>query len=317
MNNSIEVVDLQKTVRVGFWGTRKDLLRGVSFNVPQGVIFGFVGPNGAGKSTTIKTLIGAARPTRGEARVLGRTAQDIDVRRRIGYLPELPQLPLTLTPDELLFLHGTLAGLDKTTLNKRRDALLDRVGLSERRRDRVATFSKGMQQRVGLALALLNEPDLVILDEPMSGLDPLGRRLVRELISEQKARGATVFFSSHVLPDVEALCDELAIIHRGLLVTSGSVKGVLASAATAVDVTVRANETVVGALSAHYAVSARGEFAVVKLPGDTDLVENLSRMAALGASVVAVETIRPHLEDQLVALLESSGHKASSPTDIA
>jgi len=305
METCIDVRDLKKHVRIGFLGRRKDLLHGISFSVRQGCIFGFVGPNGAGKSTTIKTLIGAAQPSSGDVRVLGGSSHDIAVRRRLGYLPEFPQLPLTLTPHELLFLHGTLAGLRGTALDRKRDALLERVGLQHRRRDRVGTFSKGMQQRVALALALVNEPDLVILDEPMSGLDPLGRRLVRELITEQRARGATVFFSSHILPDVEALCDEIAIVNKGRLAAAGSVREVLASRGTVVDVTIRCDSDAHATIGKQFSLSARGDFAVVQLPGDVELVPTLAKLAALGATVTAVETVRPHLEDQLVALIEA------------
>jgi len=304
MDACIDVVELRKHVNVGFLGRRKDLLHGLTFRVPKGAIFGFVGPNGAGKSTTIKTLIGAAKPSSGTVKVLGGSSHDLAVRRRLGYLPELPQLPLTLTPDELMFLHGHLAGMERTKFERRREQMLERVGLLERRGDRLSTFSKGMQQRIAIALAVVHEPDLVILDEPMSGLDPLGRRLVRELIVEQKARGAAVFFSSHILPDVEALCDDIAIVNKGRLIAAGSVREVLAAEGVSVDVTVRCDEAVRAALAAKFTVSPRGDFALVKLAGDVDLVATLTELTRAGAVVVGVETVRPHLEEQLVKLLE-------------
>jgi ABC-2 type transport system ATP-binding protein len=216
----IEVDGLDKIVRVGFWGRKKTLLQGVGLRLVRGRTLGFVGANGAGKSTTIKQLVGGARPTAGTVRVLGDDPRSPRVRQRIGFMPEQPPLPPTLSPADLIALHARLCGVPTA----RGSELLDQVGLAEHRAARVGTFSKGMQTRLCLALALLHEPELLILDEPMSGLDPVGRELVRRILREQAAAGRSILFSSHVLSDVEALCDDVAVIDRGRIVYLGSAR---------------------------------------------------------------------------------------------
>jgi ABC-2 type transport system ATP-binding protein len=200
-------------------------VRGLTLAVRPGEIFGFLGPNGAGKSTSIKMLLGLVRPTAGRAFVLGAPAGDVDVRRRIGFLPEDFRFYDWLTAQELLQLHGRLAGMSNARLRERVPAMLDLVGLIAHRARRLRTFSKGMLQRIGLAQALVHEPDVVFLDEPTSGLDPMGRRMVRDILRAERARGAAVFLNSHFLSEIEITCDRVAFIKGGEVVASRDLKG--------------------------------------------------------------------------------------------
>jgi ABC-2 type transport system ATP-binding protein len=212
----LEIENLTKDFSVGFW--KKHPVRALDnlcLEVRQGEIFGFLGPNGAGKSTTIKL------------RILGQPADVVSMHRSIGYLPENPYFYDYLTPLELLTYVGKLFGLRQPALSKKVDALIESVGLSHSRNLQLRKFSKGMVQRIGIAQALINDPEIVFLDEPMSGLDPLGRMDVRRIITSLKARGVTVFFSSHILPDVEALCDRVAILNKGRLQEQGALEEIL------------------------------------------------------------------------------------------
>jgi ABC-2 type transport system ATP-binding protein len=196
----------------------------LSLSVRRGEIFGFLGPNGAGKSTSIKMLLGLVKPSGGEAFVLGAPAGGVEVRRKIGFLPEDFRFYQWLTAAELLALHGRLSGVPADVLRDRVPALVDLVGLTPHRDKRLQEFSKGMLQRIGLAQALIHEPELVFLDEPTSGLDPMGRRLVRDIIRAQRDRGATVFLNSHILSEIEITCDEVVFIRDGEVVTSRDLR---------------------------------------------------------------------------------------------
>lgn len=205
---------------------------GICLSVAEGQIFGFLGPNGAGKSTLVKVLVGLLRPTAGEARVLGRPLGDLAARRRIGYLPEQFRYQEWLSGAEVLHLHARLCGLDRAAARRRIATVLEIVGLAGREGGRVRTYSKGMQQRLGLAVALVGDPDLVFLDEPTSALDPLGRREVREIILDLKRAGKTVFLNSHLLSEVEMVCDQVAFIKGGSIVRSGPLNELLGGACT-------------------------------------------------------------------------------------
>jgi ABC-2 type transport system ATP-binding protein len=202
----------------------KVAVRDLTLTVPRGEIFGFLGPNGAGKSTSIKMLLGLAKPTSGEAFVLGAPSGEVEIRRKIGFLPENFRFYEWLTPAELLHLHGRLCGVDSRELAKRVPALIDLVGLTPHIDKRLQNFSKGMLQRVGLAQALIHEPEIIFLDEPTSGLDPLGRRTVRDIIRAQRDRGATVFLNSHLLSEIEITCDQVVFIREGEVVTSRDMR---------------------------------------------------------------------------------------------
>jgi ABC-2 type transport system ATP-binding protein len=198
----------------------KVAVRGLSLQVRRGEIFGFLGPNGAGKSTSIKMLLGLVKPTSGQAEILGCPFSNVDVRHKVGFLPEDFRFYDWLTPAELLRLHGRLSGLTQSELRDRVPAYLDLVGLTPHRDRRLRGFSKGMMQRIGLAQALIHEPDLVFLDEPTSGLDPMGRHLVRDIIRNERKRGATVFLNSHLLSEVEITCDTVVFIKQGEVIGS-------------------------------------------------------------------------------------------------
>jgi ABC-2 type transport system ATP-binding protein len=195
-------------------------VRGLSLRVRRGEIFGFLGPNGAGKSTSIKMLLGLVKPSAGEATILGYPFSSVEVRRKIGFLPEDFRFYDWLTASELLRLHGRLCGLTPGQLRERVPAYIELVGLTANQNRRLRGFSKGMLQRIGLAQALIHEPDLIFLDEPTSGLDPMGRRLVRDIIRLQRSRGATVFLNSHLLSEVEITCDTVAFIKQGEVVAT-------------------------------------------------------------------------------------------------
>src|SRR4029079_3077382 len=220
--------ELTKEYAIGFWRKRPYLaLDRLTLAVEPGEGFGFLGPNGAGKTTTLKLLMRWLFPTGGGAELLGKPIGDRSVKRRIGYLPENPYFYDYLTAEELLTYFAGLFGYTAADRRARVDRLLDEVGIGAERRLQLRKFSKGMLQRVGIAQALINDPDLVIFDEPMSGLDPLGRRDVRTLILRLRDRGCTVFFSSHVLSDAEALCSRVAILSKGRLVAAGKLSEIL------------------------------------------------------------------------------------------
>ena len=222
--SAIEIIGLEKTYSVGFWRKRpKCALRPLYLNVEEGEIFGFLGPNGAGKTTTLKMLMGLVFPTGGSARILGMDVNDPQVKAQIGFLPEQPYFYDYLTARELLEYYGRLSGVVGKDLSARVEKVLGRVGLPDVGGVQLRKFSKGMLQRVGIAQAILHEPKVVFFDEPMSGLDPMGRREVRDLMEQLKADGKTVFFSTHILSDAEALCDRVAVIHLGELRAVGAI----------------------------------------------------------------------------------------------
>ena len=222
--NVIETFALEKTYEVGFWRKQpKIALRPLTLSVHSGEVFGFLGPNGAGKTTTIRLLMGLVKPTAGSCKLLGGDIADPGIRAQIGFLPEQPYFYDYLTARELLNYYGQLSGIAPRDRKTRVESLLSELGLADAAHIQLRKFSKGMLQRVGVAQAILHDPPLVVLDEPMSGLDPVGRREVRELIQSLKDRGKTIFFSTHILSDAEALCDRVAIMNRGELRGIGAV----------------------------------------------------------------------------------------------
>ncbi len=223
----LDVQNLHKTFRIGFFQKRVEAVRSVSFSVKRGEIFGLLGPNGAGKTTSIKTIMGLIRPTSGTVQIFGEDVRKPSSRQRVGYLPENPYFHEYLNPKELLDFHGRLAGLSRDEILQRRDTLIEKVGLKEAAGRPLRKFSKGMLQRIGLAQALLAEPELLLLDEPMSGLDPIGRRFVTDLMLELNRKGCTLVFSSHILSDVERLCHRIVILKKGTKVAEGTISELL------------------------------------------------------------------------------------------
>jgi ABC-2 type transport system ATP-binding protein len=221
---AVEILGLEKTYKTGFLQQKQKIgLKDLNLQVHQGEVFGFLGPNGAGKTTTLKILMGLIFPTKGEARILGKDWREPSVRAQIGFLPEQPYFYDYLTPFELLNYYGTLSSVSPAERHLRIPKLLERVGLADQSRVQLRKFSKGMLQRVGIAQAVLHDPEVVFLDEPMSGLDPLGRREMRDFIVSLKREGKTIFFSTHILSDAEELCDRVAVLNKGELRAVGVV----------------------------------------------------------------------------------------------
>jgi len=296
----IEVRDLKKTFRIGFFGRRVEAVRGVSFEVRRGEIFGFLGPNGAGKTTTIKMLTGLIEPTAGEAFLFGRRVPSPEARQSIGFLPENPYVYPYLTPREFVELSGRLSGMRGRALARRADEVLDQVSIAYAADRQVRRLSKGMLQRTGLAAALVSDPEMLILDEPMSGLDPVGRKEVKDLIFAERDRGRTIFFSTHILGDVEAMCDRVAILREGEVVVSGALRQLLRGEVLGTEITLAgAGEALCAELDAEdgLTVSRRPDAVVVSCDGDARVGEVLKKALAAGAQVVEVSRHRETLED--------------------
>lgn len=234
----LKVSKLVKDYRRGFWGKSVRVLHDVSFSVGRGEIYGFIGHNGAGKTTTFKAVLGFAEVTDGTIELMGRREGDVEARKRIGYLPENPYFYDYLTGEELLCYMGGLHGLGGKALSMRVGELLEKVGLGDAGGTQLRRYSKGMLQRIGFAQALINDPDFLILDEPMSGLDPIGQREIRELILDLKVKGKTILLSSHILSDVEALCDRVGVIVRGRVVKEGELSQLLREVGTSYEMVI-------------------------------------------------------------------------------
>ena len=304
--DAIRTEALTKHYTVGFWRPRPYLaLDGLSMQVGLGEVFGFLGPNGAGKTTTLKLLMQLIYPTSGLAEILGKPVGDVGVKRRIGYLPEQPYFYDYLTAEELLHYFAAIFGYSPAERRTRAAALLDEVGIGAERRLPLRKFSKGMLQRVGIAQALINEPEVVFLDEPMSGLDPLGRREIRQLILRLRDRGCTVFFSSHVLADAETLCSRVAILAKGRLVAAGRLSEMLAFEVRGWELVVSGlkDEVLTRAQQRHQVTRAtrlaEGRYAL-ELPLTPPPERTLAEIVGQGAALVSLTPIRDTLEDFFV-----------------
>jgi ABC-2 type transport system ATP-binding protein len=317
MQPAIRIEELTKDYAVGFWRRRPyRALDRLTLDIGQGEVFGFLGPNGAGKTTTLKLLMQLIYPTSGRAEILGRPVGDIAARHRIGYLPENPSFYDYLTAEELLGYFGQLFGYGAAERRTRVSALLDQVGIGAERKLQLRRFSKGMIQRVGIAQALLNDPDVIFLDEPMSGLDPLGRRDVRSLILRLRDQGRTVFFSSHILADAEALCRRVAVVAGGRLAASGTLTDILAFQ-------IHGWELVVSNLSpdvlAKLTPTVRrateispGRYAL-ELSLDQEPERLLGDLMAAGAALISLNPLRDTLEDFFMKRVAEMGAGARVP----
>jgi ABC-2 type transport system ATP-binding protein len=296
----IEIKGLTKDFETGFWKKRPvRALEDLNLQVEKGEVFGFLGPNGAGKTTTLKLLMNLIRPTAGSATILGEPIGSVTMRRRIGYLPENPYFYDYLTAEEFLLYVGRLFGLSWAESRRKANSLLDSVGLAPSRTMQLRKFSKGMLQRIGIAQAVLNDPEVVFLDEPMSGLDPLGRREVRLVISTLREKGVTVFFSSHILSDVEALCDRVAIMNRGSLQAAGALQDILKVKIEGHEIILTrwAPDFVTGLKDLSDRLESIGDRLHVRAGSSGQLEKVLSYALAKGAELISVSPIRPSLED--------------------
>lgn len=296
----IRVEDLHKSFRLGLLRRKRvDAVRGVSFEVHRGEIFGFLGPNGAGKTTTIKMLTGLIAPSAGKAYLFGAAVPSPEARRRIGFLPENPYVYPYLSPREFVELCGRLSGVSGSVLRKRTMALLERLKIAYAADRPVGKLSKGMLQRTGLAAALVADPEMLVLDEPMSGLDPVGRKEVRDLIFEERDAGRTIFFSTHILSDVETMCDRVAILREGKVVVSGALRQLLRGDVMHTEVTLA---NVSDQLSSRlgelgFSVITRPDAVEVEVEGEARTSELLQLALGANAQIVKVLPRRETLED--------------------
>ena len=277
-------------------------LAGLTMTIPRGDVFGFLGPNGAGKTTAVKLLLGLTPPTSGDAEVLGAAIGDREALRRVGYLPELFRYQLWLSAREVLALHCELAGIDRAAWPREIEDALAIVGLADRGSGRVGTYSKGMQQRLGLGVALLGAPDLVVLDEPTSALDPVGRHDVREIIRGLGERGTTVFLNSHLLSEVEQVCSRVAIVDRGKVVAEGTLDELLGGDTVRIHV-MDLERTARNGLSRFGQVDEDGDWLVIRGIDSERVPELVADIVRLGGRVYAVEPRHESLEDRFLRLL--------------
>lgn len=302
---AIRIRGLSKTYKTGFFKSKEvHALDDLSLDVEASQIFGFLGGNGAGKTTTIKILMRLLFPTAGTAEIFGRSIADADVHSQIGYCPENPYFYDYLTPLELMNYFGSIFGMRADRRKSRAEELLTAVGLSESDwRKQLRKFSKGMLQRVGLAQSLINDPKIVFLDEPMSGLDPIGRREIRELIAALRAQGKTVFMSTHILSDIEALCDEVAILKRGKLAAKGNLHELLAQEdlssgfeITLTDVDQAAIQKALADLEG-FEFDQRPSGSVIRCKNEGDIDKVLAAVHSNSGHLISVQRVRQSLED--------------------
>lgn len=309
----LQVAALEKTFHVGFFRKRVEAVRGVDFEVRRGEIFGLLGPNGAGKTTTLKCVLGLVFPLRGTITLFGDTRRSPETMAKIGYLPENPYVYQYLRPLEFLDLCGRLVGMKSEARREKSEALLERVGLGHAAERPIGKFSKGMMQRIGIAQALLHEPPLLVLDEPMSGLDPIGRKEIRDLILEQRGRGTTILFTSHILSDVERLCDRVGIMGAGRMRHYGTVADLLSAEDGRREVILEGGDDALAAALEELGATTQtlGQSLQVSLVGDPSAV--LRAALDHGAQVASLSQPRATLEDLFTATADASRASASRP----
>ena len=311
-SQAITTKDLCKDFHVGFAMRKVRVLHGLNLEVQGGEIFGYLGPNGAGKTTTIKLLMGLIFPSSGQISLLGEEIDKPFVRSRIGFLPESPYFYDHLTGWELMDYCGRLFGMGKASRNQRIHELLERVGVREAAHTPLRKYSKGMVQRIGLAQALMGHPELVILDEPMSGLDPIGRKEIRDLILSLKEEGKTVFFSSHILPDVEMICDRVGILIGGRLKEVGVLEELLEAKVESIEITVReGNLDLLSRLQLPLSAQPlqRGGKVLLSVPHEQALHDALSRLMREGVCIVSVVPHKETLEEYFLKEVQHSSRR--------
>ncbi|RKZ23006.1 ABC transporter ATP-binding protein [bacterium] len=298
--NILEVNHLKKYYRSPFLRKRVRAVEDISFAVKQGEIFGLLGPNGAGKTTTLKSIVGLLKPDGGEIRLFGRPL-DISRRERIGFLPENPYFYRHLTGYELLSFYAHL--FNKHITAKKIKEILEMVGLEHAMHRKVGSYSKGMLQRVGFAQAILNDPDFIILDEPMSGLDPIGRKEMKDWIFKLKSEGKTILFSSHILPDVEMICDRVAIIYRGRVVSTGVLSEILQEKVRFIEVTIEGLDE--KTLETFGKVFRSGDKLMLRLTSEEEKDRLVSFVIEKGGRIISVAPYRKTLEEHFMETLEA------------
>lgn len=302
MNDTSSIVEIDhvtQAYRVGFWLKRTEVLSDVSFTIKRNSIFGLLGANGAGKTTLIKLMVGLHRPVNGEVRVMGTPAFFLESKAHLGYLPERPYFNEHLTAEKLLYYMGRLSGMTDSEIDKRIPEVLDLVNMSHARHMELRRYSKGMLQRAGIAQALLHDPELLVFDEPMSGLDPLGRREMRDLMQMLGKNGKTVFFSTHIVQDVEAICEQIAIIEKGKLLGVGSVQDFLGKQTLRTEVFVdTASENKIKNLLKNGEIYEKlPDSGKITLSDERKLNELLGKLLQEGIQIKSVTPVRPSLED--------------------
>ncbi len=310
-NTVVCVEGLVKDYHSGFGLRAKRVLRGVSFTVREGEIFGFVGPNGAGKTTTLKVLMGLIRADAGRATVLGHDVRETEYRNQVGFLPEAPYFYDYLTGREFLHFYARVCGVSRSSRSRRVDTLLEWVGLAHAAKERLRTYSKGMLQRIGIAQALVHDPKVVFLDEPMSGLDPIGRKEIRDLIVRLQSEGKTVFMNTHILSDVEMLCHRVAIIVQGAVRYEGDPHAVLANDERDAEIVLDGVSPAFGeSLEMRFEGGLRGvgDRIEVLLP-HKQVNDVLGDALAAGAHVVSVTPRRASLEDLFLTTVEQGARR--------
>jgi ABC-2 type transport system ATP-binding protein len=301
---------LAKTFHLGLFRKRVEAVKEATFDVRRGEIFGYLGPNGSGKTTTLKMLMGLVFPTRGRAEVLGKPVPNREAKRHLGYLPESPYFYEYLTPEEFLDLVGSLCDVPRRERRQRSQRLIERVGLEHARGRPLRKFSKGMLQRIGIAQALIGDPELVVLDEPMTGLDPIGRKEIRDLMLELKREGRTVVYSTHILPDVEMTCDRVAMIFAGRIRSVGPLSELLTARLLSTEVSLRHGVGQIPPLPEGARQRRSPDGILVDLAEGTDVDGFLKAALAAGAGIISVTPRRESLEDLFVR--EASAQKGAS-----
>jgi ABC-2 type transport system ATP-binding protein len=315
--NVLELDQVYKSFKQGLLGKKVPVIRGLSLSLAQGEVFGFLGHNGAGKTTTIKMILGLLKLDSGRITLFGQSGPTPAARRRIGFLGEEVGLYPGLNADEMLQLSGELYAIPRPALKERKIRLLNLVGLSDRPRLKIKSYSKGMRQRLGLAIALLNDPELLILDEPYSGLDPIGRRELRKLLLSLKEAGKTILMSSHIVPDVEAVCDRVGVLSGGSISKFLDLREIYATKANEVEITatgVAASKLAqeIGRLDT---ILERSEAVIVRCHGEPELQEIVTAVYRLGGSVLEVKPLRFSLEDHLMEALAQARQEKQSIRD--
>jgi len=307
---AIEIENLTKDYPFGFLHLKKKTsLEGLTMRVEEGEVFGFLGPNGAGKSTTIKLLVGLIFPTAGTARILGKSISDIPMHQDIGYLPEQPYFYDYLTAAELLDYFARFHDLPAPERKARVDGMLKKVGLETARKIQLRKYSKGMLQRAGLAQAILHDPKVVILDEPMSGLDPVGRREVRDIILELKQAGKTILFSTHILSDAEMLCDRVGVIVGGKLRGVGAPDEIVGIRANAMEILFECTASATGLDGLLSKAKQLGKRYQLQVP-EADLYATLQKLGGAGATILSVTQVKATLEEYFMHLVAADRAQA-------